>query len=129
MSNANICGRFRCSKMVEKHYLKFALRLAAVDETHAQEKYSVLINLMSSLRKFYLVILQYQLLPRLAYFQSSSSGQNNIIMSEVAKLISEYQLNFQKHVNICCCSFDKISIKKKNCAARNFDLMINFNFF
>jgi len=34
-------------------------------------------------------------------------------MTEVAKLISEYQQNLQKHVNICCCSFNKILIKEK----------------
>jgi len=30
-------------------------------------------------------------------------------------------------VNICCCSINKISIKIKNCAARNFDITINFD--
>jgi len=56
------------------------------------------------------------MLPRLAYFQSSSSGQNNIITSEVAKkssIMSEFYLNLQKHVNVCCCSFNKISKKRK----------------
>jgi len=36
------------------------------------------------------------------------------------------QLNLQNHVNICCCSFNKVSMKRKNSAARNFDLTINF---
>jgi len=47
-------------------------------------------------------------------------------------ITSEFQLNLQKHVNNCCCRFNKM---KTNCAARNFDLttnvdlMINFDFF
>jgi len=40
----------------------------------------------------------------------------------------EFQQNLQKHVNINCCSFTKISIKRKNCAARNFGKMVNFDF-
>jgi len=51
----------------------------------AQEKYPVSINLPRSLTRFYIVILQHEVLPRLAFFQLSSSVQNNVIRSEVAK--------------------------------------------
>jgi len=51
----------------------------------AQEKYPVSINLPRSLTRFYIVILQHEVLPRLAFFQLSGSGQNNVIRSEVAK--------------------------------------------
>ena len=49
-----------------------------------------------------------------------------------SSIMSEFQLNLQKHVNICCCSLYKV---KTNCATRTFDLttnfylMINFDFF
>jgi len=33
----------------------------------------------------------------------------------------------QKKINICCCSFNKISMKRKKSAAKNFDLTINFD--
>jgi len=62
-------------------------------------------------------VLQHQLLPRLAYFQSSSFGQNNIIMTAAAKLVSEYQLNLQKHINFCCCCF-KIDKETKICSKK-----------
>jgi len=50
-----------------------------------------------------------------------------ITLLEVAKLISEYQQNLQKHVNICCCSFNNILIKGKNFARRNLDPIVNFD--
>ena len=28
-------------------------------------------------------------------------------------IITELQQNMQKHINVCCCSFNKISIKRK----------------
>jgi len=42
--------------------------------------------------------------------QSSSGGQNNIVMPEVAKntIITELRLNLQKRINICCCSFNRV---------------------
>jgi len=46
----------------------------------------VSLNLLKSPRSFYIVTLQHEVLPRLEYFQSSSSGQNNIITTEVAKI-------------------------------------------
>jgi len=52
---------------------------------NAQEIYPASRNLLKSLRWFYNVILQHQTLPRLAYFQSTSSGQNKIVTFEVAK--------------------------------------------
>jgi len=72
---------------------------------NAQERYPVWTNLLRSLRRFHNVILQCQVLPRLACFQLSSSGKNNNTVSELAKSISTYHLNLQKHINICCCSF------------------------
>ena len=42
-------------------------------------------------------------------------------------ITTELQLNLQKHVNICCCSFIKISMKKKTLLQGNFDLTINFD--
>jgi len=44
-------------------------------------------------------------------------------------IITKLQLNLQKHINICCCSFNKVSMKKKKLLQENFDLMINFDFF
>jgi len=49
---------------------------------NAQETHLVSINLLKSLRSFYTVMLQHQILTTLAYF--STSGQNNIITSAVA---------------------------------------------
>ena len=48
--------------------------------------------------------------------QSSNSGQNNIVRNRnKPTIITELQLNLQKHINICCCSFNKISLfKRKN---------------
>jgi len=76
--------------------------------------------------------------PVLDHIQSSSSGQNNIITLEIATnrlfITKELQLHLKKQINMCC-SFNKISIKKKNWSARkvdptiNFDLIINFDFF
>jgi len=44
--------------------------------------------------------------------------------------ITELQLNLQKHVTICCFSFNKISInRKKTVLQENFDLMISFDIF
>jgi len=48
---------------------------------------------------------------------------------------TELQLNLQEHINICCCSFNKVSIKRKTLMEENFDLTIifdltiNFDFF
>jgi len=41
--------------------------------------------------------------------------QNSIIMPEVATnpLLLKKQLNLQKHMKICCCSFNKVSMKRK----------------
>jgi len=51
-------------------------------------------------------------------------------------IITELQLNLQSHINICCCSFNKILIKREKAVLQenfdstiNFDLMINFDFF
>jgi len=43
-----------------------------------------------------------QVLPRLAYFQSSSSGKTTLLRqkSQNNNVMSEFQLNLQKHVNI-----------------------------
>jgi len=35
-------------------------------------------------------------------------------------ITTELQLNLQKHISICCCSFNKISMKRKTSAARKF---------
>jgi len=69
---------------------------------NAQVKYPVSKNLLKSLRRFYIVILQYQVLPRLAYFQSSSSGKTTLLRQKAQKnnVMSEFQLNLHKHVNI-----------------------------
>jgi len=57
---------------------------------NSEEKYPVSINLLKLLRRLYTVILQHQVLPRLAYFQSSNSGQNNSITSEVTKKPAQF---------------------------------------
>jgi len=50
-------------------------------------------------------------------------------------IITELQLNLQKYINICCCSFKNIDKEKKTALQEkfdstiNFDLMINFDFF
>jgi len=50
-------------------------------------------------------------------------------------IITELQLNLQKHIDICCCTLNEISIEKKTALQEkfdpttNFDLMINFDFF
>jgi len=53
-----------------------------------------------------------------------------------AIVIAELQINLQKHINICCCTFNKISVNRKKTALQdkfdltiNFDLMINLDFF
>ena len=71
------------------------------------------------------------------YYSIVHSGQNSIITSEVKSIIiTELQLNLQKHINICCCSFSWVSMKWKKTVlqenfdlTKNFDLMINFDFF
>ena len=35
----------------------------------------------------------------------------------------------QKHIKSCCCSFNKVPMKKKTLLQENFDLTINFEFF
>jgi len=95
-------------------------------------------NLLKSLRRFYIVILQHQVIP---HAKRTSCGpivakQHYCIRSrKQSNIISEFQLKLQKHVNFCCCSFNKIriKIKKKLCYKNidltiNFDLMINFVF-
>ena len=69
--------------------------------------------------------------PNLLNIQSSSNTQNNIISSKVAKThyISELQLNLLKHLNMCYCSFSKISIKRKALLQENFDLTKKIDFF
>ena len=59
-------------------------------------------------------ILQHQVLPCQNYFQSSRSVKTTYYVRSHKKssAMSEFQLNVQKHVNICCCSFNKMSIKK-----------------
>jgi len=55
-------------------------------------------------------------MPSLLNIQSSSSEQNKIITSEVVTnplYMLELQLNFPKHINICCCNFIEVSIKRK----------------
>ena len=71
--------------------------------------------------------------------KNKQGGQNNIIMSEIAinpVIITELELNLQRHINVCCCSFNKISIlQRKICAAKivwpkkNFVIMTNFDLF
>jgi len=69
--------------------------------------------------------------PNLLNIQSSSNTQNNIISSKVAKThyISELQLNLLKHLNMCYCSFSKISIKRKTLLQENFDLTKKIDIF
>jgi len=57
----------------------------------AQEKYPVSINLPRSLTRFYIVILQHEVLPRLAFFQLSGSGQNKYYVRISTKLAKACQ--------------------------------------
>jgi len=60
-------------------------------------------------------------LPRIAYInaQSSNSGQNNIIVPEVATNPLCCRIaNLQKHINIYYCSFNNISVKRKKLCYR-----------
>ena len=63
-------------------------------------------------------------MPILHNIQSSGSGQNNNYNNYVRNrnkptIITELQLNLRKYINICCCSFSKISIlKRKNCCKK-----------
>ena len=38
--------------------------------------------------------------------------------SQQTMIITALQLNLEKHTNICCCSSNTLSIKRKNCVAR-----------
>jgi len=84
------------------------------------------------MERFYIVILEHPVLPRLGYFHSSSSGQNKFITSEDAKNPIVCQ-----NVNSTCKSMPtsvvvalmKYRSRENNCAAINFDLTINFDFF
>jgi len=49
----------------------------------------VSINLLTALRRFYIVIDQHQALPLLEFFQSSSCGQNNIITSQKVRIVTK----------------------------------------
>jgi len=43
-------------------------------------------------------------------------------------IIIELQLNFQKHINICSCVFNKILMKRKIlCCKINFNLFLTYN--
>jgi len=63
-------------------------------------------------------------MPNLHNIQSSGSGgANNIATSEATTknkpiIIAEFQVNLQKHINICCYSLNEISIREQKCAAR-----------
>jgi len=50
-------------------------------------------------------------------------------MSEVAKkhYISEVQVNLQNDINVYCCSFNKILMKKKTPLQENLDFTKKFN--
>jgi len=63
------------------------------------------------------------ILPHLAYLIFDRPIVTYTTLShtlEVAKSInkSELQLNLQKHINLCCCSFNKILVKRKSYTAR-----------
>ena len=85
------------------------------------------VNLLKSPSRLYNVLLKHQVLPRLTY---PAAGET-ILLHQKSQEIDYYVRvagNLQKHVNICCCGFDKISIKRKNiCATRNFYLTINID--
>ena len=89
--------------------------------------------LLKSLRRFYIDILWHQVLPCLVYstFNLPVVAKRHYCFSSRRKsnIVSEFQLNLQQYVNIFCFSFNKMSIKRKNCAPTNFDLTINFVFF
>jgi len=58
-------------------------------------------------------------LPRIAYiiFNRQVVVKTTLCQKLPQTIITELQLNLQKHFNICCCSFNKIN-EEKNCAAR-----------
>jgi len=129
-----------------------------VDENHpkAQEKYPVSINILKSLSRFCIVILQHQVLLHIIAFKVSIciidqafntpsivrtrfllhharptwsfvqqwAKQHYYVRSRKKTLHFRLQLNLQKHTSMCCCSFNKIPIKR-NTLQENFDFMIN----
>jgi len=105
----NFLRKFAIGHFLEKIFPTPMLQTKINPNT--QEKYPASINLLKPLR-FCNVTLQHQVLPCLVYFQSSSNGQNNNIMSDVVKnpVLCQYcnYINLQKHVNNSSDSFDKI---------------------
>ena len=61
------------------------------------EKYPVSINLLQSLRKFHIAIIQHQVLPRLVYFQSFRRvvGNKYVRSPKNSSVMSELQLKLQ----------------------------------
>jgi len=41
-------------------------------------------------------------------------------------IITALLLNWQKPINICYCSFNEVSVRRKNSASKKFDLTIHF---
>jgi len=95
---------------------------------NAEVKYPVSINLLKLLRRLDIIILQHQVRPRLANFQSSHSGHNNSITSEVAKKTGNARISteFAKACQYLLLSFNKISTKKKNLCFKKFWLNDKF---
>jgi len=69
-------------------------------------------------------------LPRLSYiiFNRRVVGKTTLYYGRSCSkpiITTELQQNLQKHINICCCGFKKILIKRKNYTAKKFNSMIN----
>jgi len=44
--------------------------------------------------------------------------QHYYARSRSKPVITELQLNLQKHINMCCCSFNKVSMKRKKLSCK-----------
>jgi len=87
--------------MKQQSRMKDPSKLEVTNRPNAQDEYPVSINLLKSLTRFCIVILQHHVLPRLTFFQSSGGGQNNIIMSEKSQKIQSYVRISNKLAKAC----------------------------
>jgi len=79
-------------------------------------------------------------LPCIVYliFNCAVVGKTTLLRQKSQQIHYYHRIatKLQKHINICCCSFKKVSLIRKKTVLQekfdltiNFDLMINFYFF
>jgi len=101
----------------------------------APGKCQVSINILKSMRIFCIVILQDQVILHIIAFKICICIQQwprqhyNVRDRNKSISKSELQLNLQKHINVCCCSFNKISIKGNITLQDNYNVTIILTFF